>query len=62
MIICQKNFYYAQKLQKQAYDKGAKPMSYVLDNKVGWIASISKPNKTRSWRPSSLDRFECYIQ
>ena len=38
MIVCQENLYHAQKLQKQAHDKGIKPWSYVLSNKV-WLNS-----------------------
>ena len=38
MIICQENFYHAQKLQKQAYNKGVKPKSYAPSNKV-WLNS-----------------------
>ena len=33
MIVCQKNLYHAQKLQKRAHDKGVKPKSYVLNDK-----------------------------
>ena len=38
MTICQQNLYHAQKLQKQAYNKGVKPQSYALGNKV-WLSS-----------------------
>ena len=34
MTICQQNFYQAQKLQTQAYDKGVKPKSYASGHKV----------------------------
>ena len=34
IIICQQNLYHAQELQKQAHDKGVKPQSYALGNKV----------------------------
>ena len=36
MTICGKNIYYAQKFQKQAYNKGVKPRSYALGDKV-WL-------------------------
>ena len=36
MIVCQKNFYHVQELQKQAHDKGVKPWSYALGKKV-WL-------------------------
>ena len=38
MIVCRKNFYHAQKLQKRAHDKGIKPKSYALGEKV-WLNS-----------------------
>ena len=38
MIIYRENLYYAQELQKQAYDKGVKPRSYTTDDKV-WLNS-----------------------
>ena len=44
MIVYWKNLYYTQKLQKQAYNKGVKPSSDALDNKV-WLNS--KYIKTR---------------
>ena len=36
MIVCRKNLYYAQELQKQAHDKGVKPQSYAFSQKV-WL-------------------------
>ena len=38
MTVCQKNLYHAQKFQKQAYDKGVKPKTYVLGHKI-WLNS-----------------------
>ena len=38
IIVCRKNFYHAQKLQKQAYNRGIKPRSYATGNKV-WLNS-----------------------
>ena len=34
MTIYQKNLYHAQKLQKQAHNKGVKPRSYAPDDKI----------------------------
>ena len=34
MIVCRENFYHAKELQKRAYNKGVKPQSYALDEKV----------------------------
>ena len=38
MIVCVKNLYHAQELQKRAHDKGVKPKSYVPGNKI-WLNS-----------------------
>ena len=38
MAICQQNLHHAQELQKQAYNKGVKPWSYALGNKI-WLSS-----------------------
>ena len=44
MTICQKNFYHAQELQKQAHNKSIKPKSYAPGDKV-WLNS--KYSKTK---------------
>ena len=38
MTVCWKNFYHAQKLQKQAHNKGVKPRNYAPSDKV-WLNS-----------------------
>ena len=38
MIVCQKNLYYAQELEKQANNKGVKSWSYAPGKKV-WLNS-----------------------
>ena len=38
IIVCKKNLHYAQNLQKRAYNKGVKPRSYALRDKV-WLNS-----------------------
>ena len=38
IIVCRETLYYAQKLQKQAYDKGVKPRSYATGEKI-WLNS-----------------------
>ena len=56
MTVCQKNLYHAQELQKRAYDKGVKPESYTLGDKV-WLNNKylkSKENqklKTKFFEP-----------
>ena len=44
MIACKKNFLHAQELQKQAYNKGVKPWSYVSGDKI-WFNSKSIKTK-----------------
>ena len=59
MIVCQKNLYYAPKLQKRAYNKGVKPRSYVSNNKV-WLNSKyikikqNRKLKARFFRPFKI--------
>ena len=38
MIVCQKNFYHTQELQRRAHDKGVNLRSYALNNKI-WLDS-----------------------
>ena len=38
MTICRENLHHAQKLPKQAHDKGVKPKSYASSDKV-WLNS-----------------------
>ena len=48
MIVCWKNLYHAQKLQKRAYDKGVKPRSYAPGRK-DWFNSKYIKTK-RNWK------------
>ena len=36
MIVCWKNLYHAQELQKRAHNKGVKPRNYASNDKV-WL-------------------------
>ena len=54
MSIYQKNLYHAQKLQKQAYNKGVKSKSYAPGNKV-WLNS--KYIKTKQKQNFSIEKF-----
>ena len=38
MVVCRKNLYYAQELQKRAHDEGFKPCSYAPGEKI-WLNS-----------------------
>lgn len=48
MAVCQKNFYQAQKLQKQVYDKGKKPKNYIPSDKI-WLNSKHLKTK-QNWK------------
>ena len=48
MIVCGENLHHAQELQKQAHDKGVKPRSYALGEKV-WLNSKYIKTK-RNWK------------
>ena len=55
MTVCQQNFYHAQELQKQGHNKGVKPRSYALGDKV-WLSS--KYLKTK-WNCKLEAKFLC---
>ena len=48
ITICRENLQHAQKLQKQAHDKGVKPRNYVLGDKV-WLNNKYIKTK-RNWK------------
>ena len=47
MIVCRKNLYYAQELQKRAHDKGVKPRSYAPGKKVWLNSKFIKTKRNR---------------
>ena len=47
MIVCRENFHYAQKLQKQAYNKGVKPRNYATGDKVMLNSKYIKTKQNR---------------
>ena len=59
MDICQQNLLHTQELQKRVYDKGVKPQSYALKEKV-WLNSkyiMTKQNqklKAKSFGPFQI--------
>ena len=57
IIVCRKNLYHAQKLQKRAHNKGVKPRSYALGEKV-WLNS--KYIKTKRKRKLKAKFFELF--
>ena len=62
VIVYKENLYYAQKLQKRAYDKDVKPKSYAPSDKFWLNNKYIKTKQNKSWRQSSLDFFEFYTQ
>ena len=48
MLVCEKNLYYTQKLQKQVNKKVQSLEAMLLVSKFGWIANISEPNEIES--------------
>ena len=55
--VCQKNLHHAQKLQKQAHNKGVKPKRYAPGNKV-WLNS--KYIKTKQNQKLKAKFFELF--
>ena len=45
IIVCRKNFYHAQELQKQAHNKGVKSRSYASDKKIWLNSKYIKTNR-----------------
>ena len=57
MAVCQQNLQHAQKLQKRAHNKGTKPQSYALGNKV-WLSSKHlKTKRNRKLKAKFLGSF-----
>ena len=48
MIVCKENLYYAQKLQKQAYNRGVKLRSYAFGDKVRLNSKYIKTKQNRN--------------
>ena len=57
IFVCRKNVYHAQKLQKQAYNKGIKPRNYTPGDKV-WLNS--KYIKTKQNRKLEAKFFKLF--
>lgn len=60
MLIYQQNLHYAQKLQKQAYDKDVKPCNYVLDKKAQLNSKFIKTNKNCKLEIKFLRTFQVF--
>lgn len=57
MIVCYKNLYHAQKLQKQAYKKVVKAGSYKPSDKVWLISKYIKTKCNRKLKAKFFDPF-----
>ena len=57
MAVCQQNLHHAQELQKRAYDKGVKPRSYALGNKVWLNSKHLKTKRNRKLEAKFLGPF-----
>ena len=57
MAVCQQNLYHTQELQKQAHDKGVKPQSYALGNKIWFSSKYLKTKQNHKLEVTFLDSF-----
>ena len=58
MIVCRKNLFHAQELQKQAHDKVTKPKSYVPNNKVWLNSKYVKTKQNRKLKAKFFRMFQ----
>ena len=58
MIVCQKNLYHAQELQKRANDKGAKPVSYTSGDKIWLNSKYIKTKQNRKLKAKFFGPFQ----
>ena len=58
MIVCWENLYHAQKLQKQAYNKGVKPGSYATGDKVWLNNKYIKTKRNRKLKAKFFGLFQ----
>ena len=62
MIICRENLSMLKSFKSKLTIKTWSLRAIHRMTKFGQTSIISRPNRIGSWRPSSLDRFKCYIQ
>ena len=60
--VYRENLQYTQDLQKQYYDKHAKPKSYAQETKFGLTVNISRPREIASLSLNFSDLFKYYTQ
>ena len=57
ITVYQQNLYHAQKLKKQAYNKGIKPQNYASGNKVRLSSKHLKTKRNCKLKTKFLDPF-----
>ena len=58
MIVCQKNLYHAQELQKRAHNKGVKPKSYTFGDKVRLNSKYIKTKQNQKLKAKFFGLFQ----
>ena len=58
MTVCKKNLYHAQKLQKQAHNKGVKPRSYTPGDKDWLNSKYIKTKRNRKFEAKFFGPFQ----
>ena len=57
MIVCRKNIYHGQELQKRAHDKGVKPRSYAPGKEVWLNSKFIKTKRNRKLKAKFFGPF-----
>ena len=62
MIVCRKNLYHAQEIQKHAYNKGVKFRSYAFSDKVWLNSKYIKTKQNRKLEAKFFKPFQVLYQ
>ena len=57
MTVCWENLYHAQEVQKQAHNKGVKPRSYPLGDKIWLNSKYIKTKRNRKFEAKFFGPF-----
>ena len=60
IIVCKKNLYHAQELQKQAHNKSVKPRSYASSDKVWLNSKYIKTKQNRKLKAKFFGPFQIF--
>ena len=60
IIVCRKNLYHTQELQKRAHNKGVKPSSYALSDKVWLNSKYIKTKQNRKLEAKFFRLFQVF--